>query len=105
MRFTASLIAAVFTLVAFKVNKAHADIIAFDGDACNGNAGGNAPCDGSCVPFDGRHSFEIVSGSGHTVILFENDGCSGEQFNFGFENPGACVNVNTGTPIGSFTCF
>jgi hypothetical protein len=49
-----SLVAAVF--FALKVT---ADIIAFNDNACEGTAGGNAPCDGSCVPFPGRHSFEV----------------------------------------------
>ncbi|KAJ7221096.1 hypothetical protein C8J57DRAFT_946798, partial [Mycena rebaudengoi] len=76
--------------------------IAFDGDSCNGAEGGNAPCGNSCIPFTNRHSFEIVSSSGHNVILFENNDCIGEEFNFGFESPGHYINVNTGTPIGAF---
>ncbi|KAJ7926795.1 hypothetical protein B0H13DRAFT_1599380 [Mycena leptocephala] len=100
MRCTISLVAAVF--FALKVT---ADIIAFNGNACDGTAGGNAPCDGRCVPFAGRHSYEIVSTSGHTVVLFQNAGCTGEAFNFGFNNPGECINVNTGTDIESFQCF
>ncbi|KAJ7269039.1 hypothetical protein C8J57DRAFT_1324432 [Mycena rebaudengoi] len=100
MRFTASLIAAA-VLFALQVT---ADFIAFDGDSCNGAEGGKAPCDNSCIPFNNRHSFEIVSSSGHNVILFENNDCTGEEFNFGFESPGNCINVNTGTPIGAFRC-
>ncbi|KAJ6470883.1 hypothetical protein C8R45DRAFT_836746 [Mycena sanguinolenta] len=96
----ASIIAAV--LVAAMAVKG--DIIGWSGDSCNGDQGGNAPCDGSCVPFDGRHSFEIVTGGTHCVTLFEDDGCVGQSFEFGSETEGNCINVNTGTPIGSFTC-
>ncbi|KAJ6470956.1 hypothetical protein C8R45DRAFT_836621 [Mycena sanguinolenta] len=98
--FTASLIAAV--LVSAMAVKG--DIIAWSGDACNGDEGNNVPCDGSCRSFDGRHSFEVVTGGTHCVTLFEDDGCVGQTFQFGVEAEGQCINVNTGTPIGSFTC-
>ncbi|KAJ7586996.1 hypothetical protein C8J56DRAFT_787254 [Mycena floridula] len=100
MRSFTFVVAAV--LVALKVN---ADIIAWSGDSCNGDEGGNAPCDGSCIPFGGRHSFEVVAGGSHCVTLFQGSGCSGEAFNFGRETTGQCINVNTGTDIESFTCF
>ncbi|KAJ7851043.1 hypothetical protein B0H14DRAFT_2581658 [Mycena olivaceomarginata] len=98
MRFTASLVAAA-VLSALQVT---ADFLTFDGDSCTGAEGGDAPCDNSCIDFSNRHSFKITSSSGHNLILFENTDCTGVEFNFGFESPGNCINVNTGTPIGSF---
>ncbi|KAJ7246132.1 hypothetical protein B0H12DRAFT_1126913 [Mycena haematopus] len=53
--FTASIIAAV--LIAAMAVKG--DIIAWSGDSCNGDEGGNEACDGTCIAFDGRHSFEV----------------------------------------------
>ncbi|KAJ6586111.1 hypothetical protein B0H19DRAFT_925489 [Mycena capillaripes] len=100
MRFTTSLVSAA-VMFALQVT---ADFLAFDGDSCTGTEGGDAPCDNSCIDFTNRHSFEITSSSGHNVILFENSDCTGVQFNFGFENPGECINVNTGTPIGAVRC-
>ncbi|KAJ7926796.1 hypothetical protein B0H13DRAFT_2313293 [Mycena leptocephala] len=95
MRCTISLVAAVF--FALKVT---ADIIAFNGNACDGTAGGNAPAtEGVSPSLEGTRTRFIVSTSGHTVVLFQNAGCTGEAFNFGFNNPGECINVNTGTDI------
>ncbi|KAJ7581604.1 hypothetical protein C8J56DRAFT_793202 [Mycena floridula] len=88
-------------LVALKVN---GDLVAFSGDSCDGNEGNDAPCDGSCISFSGRHSFEVTASSNRCVTLFQNGGCTGESFNFGSEAPGECINVNTGTDIESFSC-
>lgn len=38
---------------------AHAGITAFSGSTCNGAAGLNVPCDGSCHQFSDRHSFRV----------------------------------------------
>ncbi|KAL1943620.1 hypothetical protein VTO73DRAFT_4065 [Trametes versicolor] len=55
---------------------AHAGITAFSGSTCNGAAGLNVPCDGSCHQFSDRHSFRVDSGSGgHCVTMFEDAGC------------------------------
>ncbi|KAJ6584338.1 hypothetical protein B0H19DRAFT_1318184 [Mycena capillaripes] len=99
MRFPAS-----FVVVAALFSLHTANLIAFDGDSCNGAEGNEAPCDNSCIDFSNRHSFEIVSSSGYNVVLFENTDCTGEQFNFGFESPGNYINVNTSTSIGAFRC-
>ncbi|KAK7435700.1 hypothetical protein VKT23_019533 [Stygiomarasmius scandens] len=80
-----------------------ADIIGWDGDSCDGAQGGDAPCDGSCVPFTGRHSYALTTGGDHCITFFVNEGCSGERFFFG-GGGGQCINVNTGTPIGAFRC-
>ncbi|KAJ7263127.1 hypothetical protein B0H12DRAFT_1230978 [Mycena haematopus] len=112
--FTASIVAAVL-LAALTVK---GDIIAWSGNSCNGDEGANVACNGACIAFDGRHSFEVrltrlflqthnpqvVTGGSHCVVMFEDDGCVGETFQFGPETEGNCINVNTGTPIGSFTC-
>ncbi|KAJ7581915.1 hypothetical protein C8J56DRAFT_958517 [Mycena floridula] len=94
----------VLVAVFFAALGVNADIIAWSGDACNGAEGLNVACNGGCIAFDGRHSFEVVSGRNECVVLFEGDGCTGEAFNFGSEVSGQCINVNTGTPIGSFSC-
>ncbi|KAJ6470953.1 hypothetical protein C8R45DRAFT_1014967 [Mycena sanguinolenta] len=98
--FTASLIAAVL----FAATVVKGDFVAFSGETCDGDEGNNVPCDGSCHSFDGRHSFEVVADGTHCVAMFEDDGCVGQIFEFGVEPEGECINVNTGTPIGSFTC-
>lgn len=36
-------------------------ITAFTGAACDGDAGGNVTCDGSCHTFGARHSFRVRS--------------------------------------------
>ncbi|KAJ7587709.1 hypothetical protein C8J56DRAFT_786598 [Mycena floridula] len=94
----------IFLAVFLATLGAKADIVAFSGDACSGARGLNITCNGGCIAFDGRHSLEVVSGHNECVILFEGEGCTGEAFNFGSEVNGACINVNTGTPIGSFSC-
>ncbi|KAJ7200937.1 hypothetical protein B0H12DRAFT_1036565 [Mycena haematopus] len=70
--FTAAVLFAVLTV--------KADIIAWSGNTCDGGEGANITCDGTCIAFDGRHSFEVVTGGSHCVVLFEDDGCLGETF-------------------------
>ncbi|KAF8192277.1 hypothetical protein K438DRAFT_1590247 [Mycena galopus ATCC 62051] len=103
MRFASTLLAAALFAVQVSAN-----LIAWDGNACDGDEGGTAGCTGACIPLTGRHSFEVgpdvVGSGGNTVILFEGDGCTGESFDFGFESPGECININTGTAINSGLC-
>ncbi|KAK7014421.1 hypothetical protein R3P38DRAFT_2638782 [Favolaschia claudopus] len=82
----------------------HGDIIAWSGDSCNGAEGGNVACDATCIGFEGRHSFEVVSGGSHCVTMFVGQNCDGQAFAFGPETAGNCINVNTGTPIQTFRC-
>ncbi|KAJ7574080.1 hypothetical protein C8J56DRAFT_980593 [Mycena floridula] len=89
-------------LVALKVNAQ--GLIAFTGSECDGSAGGNAPCDGGCSSFSGRHSYEITGSSNACVTLFVDSTCTGQSFSFGPDSPGECINVNTGTDIESFSC-
>ncbi|KAJ7263128.1 hypothetical protein B0H12DRAFT_1012467 [Mycena haematopus] len=98
--FAASIIAAVV----FATLTVKGDFVAFSGNDCDGDQGANVACDGSCHSFDGRHSFELFVTGSHCVTMFEDDGCVGETFQFGPETQGNCINVNTGTPIGSFIC-
>ncbi|KAF7293343.1 hypothetical protein MKEN_01464400 [Mycena kentingensis (nom. inval.)] len=70
-------LAIVFT--ALLALKANADLRAASGNSCDGDQGE-----------------DITSGT-HNVVLFSGDGCTGEQFNFGSESQGNCINVNTGT--------
>ncbi|KZV87443.1 hypothetical protein EXIGLDRAFT_773651 [Exidia glandulosa HHB12029] len=78
---------------------------AFSGIACDGDAGLDVPCDGSCHSFESRHSFRAdLSGDSHSVAMFINAGCAGQFFNF-FTQATECTNVNTGTHIASFQCF
>ncbi|KAJ7587744.1 hypothetical protein C8J56DRAFT_786531 [Mycena floridula] len=79
--------------------RANTDILPFSGDACTGARGLNVACNGGCIAFNGRHSFEVVSGRNECVVLFEGEGCTGEAFNFGSEVNGACININTGSSI------
>ncbi|KAF7293355.1 hypothetical protein MKEN_00837400 [Mycena kentingensis (nom. inval.)] len=83
--------------------KANADLRAASGNSCDGDQGEDVPCNGGCFGFSGRHSFVITSGT-HNVVLFSGDGCTGEQFNFGSESQGNCINVNTGTSVLSGRC-
>ncbi|KAJ7587615.1 hypothetical protein C8J56DRAFT_1081910 [Mycena floridula] len=94
----------IFLAVFLAALGADAEIVAFSGDASIGARGLNIACNGGCIAFDARHSFEVVSRSNECVVLFKGEGCTGEAFNFGPEVNGACINVNTGTPIGSFSC-
>ncbi|KAJ7193257.1 hypothetical protein GGX14DRAFT_478894 [Mycena pura] len=100
MRFTTaiSLLAALLTI---QVNAQ--DIIAWSGDDCNGSEGLEVACDGTCFDFTGRHSYEVLGGSG-TVSLFVGSGCTGQEFTFGPDPSGECINVNTGTSISTFRC-
>ncbi|KAJ6583349.1 hypothetical protein DFH09DRAFT_1360064 [Mycena vulgaris] len=100
MRFALPLITATLFAV-----QATADIIAWSGNNCDGDEGGNAICGGECISFNTRHSFEVVSSVGHSVIVWTGGDCNGESFNFGFQSPGQCINVNTGTSILSLQCF
>ncbi|KAF7358590.1 hypothetical protein MSAN_01197500 [Mycena sanguinolenta] len=101
MRFTlTSTLLAV--LLAIQVNGQ--SLIAFSGDTCNGGEGGDVACDGTCFDFTGRHSYEVL-GSSATVELFEGSDCTGQEFTFGPDSPGECINVNTGTTITTFRCF
>ncbi|KZV80184.1 hypothetical protein EXIGLDRAFT_817291 [Exidia glandulosa HHB12029] len=78
---------------------------AFSGSACDGDAGLDVPCDGSCHSFDNRHSFRAdLSGDAHSVAMFADAGCTGQLFNF-ITQAAECTNVNTGTPIESFLCL
>ncbi|KAJ7912463.1 hypothetical protein B0H13DRAFT_1613554, partial [Mycena leptocephala] len=80
-------------------------IIAFSGDTCNGGQGGEVPCDGTCFDFTGRHSYEIIDfSSTATVSLFSGSDCTGQEFPFGPDPAGQCINVNTGTAISTFSC-
>ncbi|KAJ7612649.1 hypothetical protein FB45DRAFT_939474 [Roridomyces roridus] len=103
MRFTTQFI---LNAVILSLGLSHASaqsVVAFSGSACDGDEGDTDACNGSCHSFQNRHSFHIV-GSAANVVLFEGTGCTGEGFNFGTEQPGACVNVNTGTNVQSFMC-
>ena len=55
MRFTTFLIAVTASLI-FPTH----GFIAWSGDACDGDQGATAACDGSCGDFAGRHSFEVL---------------------------------------------
>lgn len=61
MRFSTTVLAYLATgfLSALAPQVAQAGITAFSGSSCDGNAGLNVPCDGSCHKFDDRHSFRV----------------------------------------------
>ncbi|EIW52706.1 uncharacterized protein TRAVEDRAFT_53146 [Trametes versicolor FP-101664 SS1] len=81
-------------------------ITAFTGAACDGDAGGNVTCDGSCHTFGARHSFRVDPGSGpHCMTLYIDAGCLAHSEGFTLTGQeGGCQNVNTGTDIQSFIC-
>ncbi|KAJ6454794.1 hypothetical protein C8R45DRAFT_881799 [Mycena sanguinolenta] len=79
------------------------DLIAWSGTTCNGAEGLEVACDGTCFDFTGRHSYEVL-GSSATVELFVGGGCTGEQFTFGPDPAGQCIDVVTGTSISTFRC-
>ncbi|KAF9062853.1 hypothetical protein BDP27DRAFT_1233022 [Rhodocollybia butyracea] len=87
-------------------NSAAQNLVAWSGNACDGDEGDSVPCDGSCHQFGGRHSYEasIVSSGTFCATLFEDTGCTGEAFFFNASPEGECINVNTGTDIESFSC-
>ncbi|KAJ3935537.1 MAG: hypothetical protein NXY57DRAFT_989739 [Lentinula lateritia] len=100
-----SVVAIVFAAaMLISLPQVDADIIAWSGNACTGDEGDNVACDNSCHSFDGRHSFEVVASGTHCVTFYEDDGCSGEHFFFSGEGNSECINVDTGTSIGSFSC-
>ncbi|KAJ6473773.1 hypothetical protein C8R45DRAFT_1011849 [Mycena sanguinolenta] len=88
-------------ILAVQVNAQN--IIAWSGSSCNGAEGLEVACDGTCFDFTGRHSYEVLGSSG-TVELFAGADCTGEQFTFGPDPSGECINVNTGTSISTFRC-
>lgn len=132
MRFSTTALAYLATalLSALGPQVAQAGITAFSGSSCDGNAGLNVPCDGSCHQFDNRHSFrvrifplntsrdflegsfangdhvQVDSGTGdHCVTVFEDEGCPVDgQGAFLAHQTGQCQNVNTGTNVRSFVC-
>ncbi|KAJ4472227.1 hypothetical protein J3R30DRAFT_1055860 [Lentinula aciculospora] len=106
MRFISLDVTTVFAAVVLfsSLTNVAADIIAWSGNACDGDEGANVACDGSCHSFVNRHSFEVVASGTHCVTFFEGDGCTGEPFLFSGEGGSECINVNTGTSIGSFSC-
>ncbi|KAF8887984.1 hypothetical protein CPB84DRAFT_1786599 [Gymnopilus junonius] len=63
-------------------------------------------CDGSCHLFGGRHSVKISGSGTHCVTYFENSSCEFFEAQGGTDivAAGACQNVNTGGPVGSFIC-
>ncbi|GAW01878.1 hypothetical protein LENED_003498 [Lentinula edodes] len=92
-------------LAAISYSKVFGDFIAWSGNACDGDEGLNVPCDNGCDGFEGRHSFEVVASGTHCVTFYEDEGCGGEHFFFSGEGNSECINVNTGTSIGSFSLF
>ncbi|KAJ7826257.1 hypothetical protein B0H13DRAFT_1657604 [Mycena leptocephala] len=115
MRFAVSLLAAV--VLAIQANAQQ--IIAFSGDTCNGGQGGEVPCDGTCFDFTGRHSYEVSSADflnqGNADVDYRflvprhlspssGSDCTGQEFPFGPDPAGQCINVNTGTAISTFSC-
>ncbi|KAJ3909230.1 hypothetical protein F5879DRAFT_892831 [Lentinula edodes] len=94
-------------LAAISYSKVFGDFIAWSGNACDGDEGLNVPCDNGCDGFEGRHSFEVGQDPNfgtHCVTFYEDEGCGGEHFFFSGEGNSECINVNTGTSIGSFSC-
>lgn len=111
MRFSATALACLLSalLSALAPQAAHAGITAFSGSECDGDAGLDVPCDGSCHQFDERHSFrvricifplptsraslgddstdcdhvQVDSGTGdHCVTVFEDPGCPRDAMGF-----------------------
>ncbi|KAI0743010.1 hypothetical protein C8Q80DRAFT_1192048 [Daedaleopsis nitida] len=108
MRFSTTALAylAAALLSTLAPQAAQAGITAYSGSQCDGDAGLNVPCDGSCHKFDERHSFRVDSGTGdHCVTVFEGPGCPvGGRSAFLAHQTGQCQNVNTGTNVRSFIC-
>ncbi|KAF8156463.1 hypothetical protein K438DRAFT_1621452 [Mycena galopus ATCC 62051] len=100
------------TSILVKVNAQ--DFAAFTGTACDGIVGLDVACDGTCFDFTGRHSFEakliltlhlqITSQTDVSVTMYEGADCTGQDFPFGRESHGACIDVQTGTSVKSFKC-
>ncbi|KAJ7644875.1 hypothetical protein FB45DRAFT_736239 [Roridomyces roridus] len=97
------LLSAVTVILALALHVRAQTFTAFSGSACDGDEGSTVPCNGACGDFRNRHSFHVL-GAPANVLLFEGTGCTEEGFNFGTEQPGACINVNTGTNVQSFIC-
>ncbi|KAF9477197.1 hypothetical protein BDN70DRAFT_767270, partial [Pholiota conissans] len=85
---------------------ATADIIAFSGNLCDGDAGSDVACDGSCHSFSNRHSFQVsqLATGAHCVTAFENANCDTLVGVFQGQGNSSCANVNTGTNVQSFIC-
>ena len=54
MRFNAAYFALAIALTGI-----NADMVAMDGDLCDGAQGENIDCTGDCGTFSGRHSFAV----------------------------------------------
>ncbi|EIW52688.1 uncharacterized protein TRAVEDRAFT_75025 [Trametes versicolor FP-101664 SS1] len=111
MRFSASTLAYLVSALvsALAPRAAQAGVTAFSGGSCDGDAGLDVPCDGSCHQFDERHSFRVDGGTGtHCVTVFVDPGCPrdamGFEQSFFKSQTGQCTNVNTGTNARSFLC-
>ncbi|KAF9479150.1 hypothetical protein BDN70DRAFT_807527 [Pholiota conissans] len=81
-----------------------ADIVAFTGTQCDGNAGSDVACDGSCHSFSTRHSFQVGATGSHCVTAYLNANCDTLVGVYQDQGNSACVHVNTGTSVQSFRC-
>ncbi|KAJ7863273.1 hypothetical protein B0H14DRAFT_3427083 [Mycena olivaceomarginata] len=104
MRFTtATSLASAATLLVLNVR---ADLIAWTGPLCNLDEGADVVCNGECIAFSSRNSFQVTSADGNTVNLFTGLFCNaGTEILSGFILPGECIKVNPATPGGSFSCI
>lgn len=85
----------------------NAGITAFSGNNCDGAVGVDVACDGSCIPFSGRHSFRVDAGSGgHCVTFYADSSCPSGGGNGFFPNQdGQCTQVTLGTAsANAFRC-
>ncbi|KAJ6540651.1 hypothetical protein B0H19DRAFT_1078053 [Mycena capillaripes] len=102
MRFTTATSLAAAGLLVLNV---HADLIAWTGPLCNLAEGADVACNGECIAFSGRNSFQVTSTNGNAVNLFTGLNCNaGTAILSGFILPGECIKVNPATPGGSFSC-
>ncbi|KAJ7195618.1 hypothetical protein GGX14DRAFT_575407 [Mycena pura] len=101
MRFTTATALASALLVL----NVRADLIAWTGPHCNLDQGADVVCNGECIAFSGRNSFQVTSANGNNVNVFSGLFCnSGTEILTGFILPGECIGVNPATPGGSFSC-
>lgn len=99
MKFT------IFSLSAL-LGLASADIIAYSGSNCDGDAGWQVAED-ICINIDNRHSFRTVSKNDADTYasIWTGDNCSGNENGYSDLEEGKCYNIDTGNYAGGMKLY
>ncbi|KAJ6568737.1 hypothetical protein B0H19DRAFT_1256459 [Mycena capillaripes] len=103
MRFT-TVTSFVYAAALLVVN-VRAGVMAWNGLNCNLAHGDDAACNGDCLAFSNRKSFQDTTLGGNVVRVFTGSNCdAGTEIFTGYVAPGACMTVDPGKFARSFSC-